>query len=519
MKRSLQIILTLLFIFGLVFLVGYLYIHKIANRSVKEIQELVYAKTNGAYQLSLTDFDLSMNGLKVENAHLYPVPSYFDTTTTLSHSIDLQLEHLNITIENLLSQSEQSPIVKNLFVNNAQLTIKTILSNSKYQLLPNELQQGNPLKSIKFENFNLNRVSLAYLNNDTTIQFYNTSITSNNVLLTPQKIRINEATTKLTIDSIKYTQPPYAIYLKKTQYNPIKKVVSIASIQQGNLISTEEFFDQYPIQKSYTTTSIDSLKIEGTTLSDLLDKKIRANHIHIYNVQLCLTKNKDLPQNHSPKQLLQAHVFNSKFPISIQRITTEGEIKLKTIQNGATKELTLTNFKADISNVSTNHHQPMKCTIASQLNSKGSINVKYEFLNEKGLPFTTNGTIKNFPLTELNTFVPLQSPLQFKSGTIQSLQFKLKSNNHNSNGTVYIKTQGLKLSATNSSSTQSGKIINRLLVLGGNAYHQVKSKGEKNVLKGNVSYKRIPSKSIFHYSLHSVLDGVSNAYQLKKRHK
>lgn len=514
MKRSILLTLLTLFVLGsIIGLVAYIYINQVVNKTEQELSSIVQNATNGAYRLEASRFDFSFSGIEAEDIHLIPNPSYFDTTQILSHSADIKIKSVHLSIENFTFNSVS---IKQITLTAPDVQLKEHNQFPKPVFLPQQNTTPQPGKAT-IQHVLLKDIHLSYTSIDQqfTFELVEGKISLSDIEIEQaQKLTYSFGEMKFNSKTIDVTSYPYQVISSNSSYSSQQEILKSGQLEFHPIISKKEYWKWANTQKSYPELTIDSLRASEVGFTNFFSKKFTSKEVHIHHPVLSFTKDKNTPvANPKPKELL--HRIVRKLPVQINTChLINGLVNVNQIpQNeSSVQTIQLDKFNGKLTNINFLKSQPMTWNFNFSINSKGNAAITYDFPSNLNQPLSIKGNVKDVPLQLVNSYIPTQSPVKFKGGKIAQLNFNCSATNQSSKGKVSLKTNGLQLERMTGQS--NNKVINSILAIGGNAYHQIKSKGETQAIQGHINFKRNPNKQVFHYTLHSVLSGVVDAYSL-----
>ena len=160
----------------------------------------------------------------------------------------------------------------------------------------------------------------------------------------------------------------------------------------------------------------------------------------------------------------------------------------------------------------------IKMFTSAKFMGKGDLEVIFTYPADTLKPYTTTGSLKNFPMTTINSILVPAAKVRVESGMMRSLTFNFAYTRYTSNGALALNYKDLRVVSLyedqNHQQAVSGvkSFLIKTLVL----KKDIDEKSKDDRLKGTIQFDRDPRRAIFHYWWQSVFSGVKSAYGLDK---
>jgi hypothetical protein len=291
---------------------------------------------------------------------------------------------------------------------------------------------------------------------------------------------------------------------------------------------------QYAKRKGFQTmvpeAEIKELRIEGLSYLNIALKQFaEARKISLDSTELRLYKDHRFNLIGQKERVLPNTFLNTiekKIQIdSIQVSNLNVNIEERTLQ-GKPARMRFEQINALITNI-TNDDEHIAEFPKMFFDAEGLIGGKarcrldgFFELNHPNDAFQVRGTIDQMPLTVMNDFVDPISEVNFKSGQLEELEFKILADKYYARGKVKMNIDdvSIQIGAKKPSGSDRERIMRKIAISAGNVALQVHQKlTDPTKRKGNISYERDPNKSVFSYVFRSTLSGMLSAMGIKNK--
>ncbi|MGK2863763.1 MAG: hypothetical protein ACSLE0_17655 [Chitinophagaceae bacterium] len=310
--------------------------------------------------------------------------------------------------------------------------------------------------------------------------------------------------------------------------NSATKEITVKQLRMDPTLNEDAFVKSLPFQDDRFDISINDIRIRNADFYQLFNENILADSIlagsasfKIYRDQTRKRQNKnkvgtyphqrldDIPVSFQVKKLILANAFL--------------EFKEKSSITSMQGKLQFHNTYAVISNLTNNKeairaNNIMTASISSQFLNKAPIKVVWTFYlqNPKGR-FDVKGNLGSISAADINSITQPLGPAKLENGRIHSLEFDLKGNNYQTNGTVKMLYEDLKISILEMEKDSHELDKKTLASLAANFIIKDENPRKKDDPRiATVHFDRDVNRSIFHLVWKSIFKGIRETVGIKK---
>ena len=354
--------------------------------------------------------------------------------------------------------------------------------------------------------------------------------TTRNIINTPLPIRVDDYS--LDFGGLIYNLDDfYTLKVGDIQFNKLKKKLTFDKVSVRSKYKKREHVERMAIQTEWMDVNIKSINVLGLDIKEILtEQQFNADQILLNNINLELLrdKNYDRPP-FKEKALPVKSLLNVTLPINIPNIKVNNlSLVYQEIPEGKREsgQINFSNLHCDIKNV-TNIDDKIKNNDKMTLDLTGtfmediSLKTKYTFnLSDASKPFTLEGEVKSFGMTQLDQTMYKLVGVGINSGQVSWVKFWMEADNESSTGWYDMYYENFKVESELKKDFRIlGIRTNWLLTGAANAIILPSNTNVRKFRRGIIQTDRMKDRSIFNYSWHSLKTGIMSSMGLKKHKK
>lgn len=382
-----------------------------------------------------------------------------------------------------------------------------------------------PLKSLTINSIELSNIT-SEIFSDTIREYSGTvNLFLRDIRLTDaNKIRVLEA---YSINSFETSITHLTLAGKEWMYN-VKIARLYASSSEDNVkvdsifliprYSKYRFSRKKGRQMDRITLSIPRLSVSGFDFGLVKDSTYRAIMVEIDNPKLHVYRDKRLPFiKHDVTPLPVAMIRSLPFEMSIDTIKiNQGRITYEEFPEKGfnTGYVSFDNLNATIDHVSNrdfyNEYKKSTIYVTSKIMGKGTIAAEFSLPYGKEQIYNAKGVIKNLALHRLNPILENAAFISIESGILNQLNFNFDYDEYNSNGSVLINYEDLKIKSLTKEEDSSPNEFKSWVL---NTF--LKNNKDKSVSRdkrtGIIQFERERNRAIFNLWVKSLFSGLKSS--------
>jgi len=331
----------------------------------------------------------------------------------------------------------------------------------------------------------------------------------------------------LVISNLKVTAPKsfYSYSILKARLNLEEKIFTIDSLKVIPVYDKKMFARMANEQVSRLVASVPHINITGLEVW-------RDNQLHIDAKKIAVDFTLDVYRDKRYPFLKRTYAelpvqFIQKLPFQLQvdsLAITDSFVRYEEFpeKGDSTGYVFFEKINSSIAKVhnraSKEKADEIKMVTSAKFMGKGDLDVIFTYPADTLKPYTTTGTLKNFPMTTINSILVPAAKVRIESGTMRNLNFTFAYTKYTSSGSILLNYKDLRVVSLhedqNHQQAVSGMksfLINTLVLK-----KDIDEKSKDDRLKGTIQFNRDPRRAIFHYWWQSIFSGVKSAYGLDK---
>lgn len=515
----------------------------------QEIQSTVKEKSNGLYRLSYDKLQLDevAGFLKISGIYLR-----YDSIklASLMQQDEAPSSLFNVHIPEITVYGVKTPqVLLNREISGSKLTIRNPSIEIIYTSAGKDSTRYTPTKEVYKQLLGeLNQISIDTLDisgatihtrnaekHQPEIGLYNAGIQLTDVRVDSIS---NEDSTRmffsrsvsLTCDSLFWNTDDglYKIGGDTLMLNSSDNTIRLNRFYVKPFLPEDAFVHKVPTQVDRLDFSVQQITVNEVDFLKLFDEDIMANNIHIASASFKLYRDLSIPRDNKNRigTYPQQVIAKIPVPLEVKQIAIDHayiEYAEKSDKTGKTGRVKFHNAKAVFKNVSNRKRQTpgmMTADIRTRFLDKTPFYTKWSFhLNDENGRFDVAGTLSDINAKDLNTLLEPMGPARMEDGKIQRLDFTLAGNDHSMNGQVKFIYDNLKIAILEKE--EGSKELNKKgvtsLITNILAKNSNPSGNKEEPRTVTVTRKRDPNRSIFHLSVHTLLDGIKETMGINKK--
>lgn len=254
----------------------------------------------------------------------------------------------------------------------------------------------------------------------------------------------------------------------------------------------------------------------------------KSKSLDITDFSMTAYRDKNDKREFARPESLQSLILNSPAQIQIDTINViNSVIAYEEVAEGKTKpgRITFNKINGHLTGLTNDSllisiGRNMQFDATCLLMNKQKLNASYTFpLNTSKMVFTCKAYLTDFPMIELNKMIEPITGIKITDGTIDTLSFSFDANDYESNGKIKFVYHNLKI---NKESDNKGIkklidkvtvfVVNNLVIPSGNL-------DNKRPTSGNMHYVRNKERFMFHYTWHTIFEGIKNVIGITDKKK
>jgi hypothetical protein len=310
--------------------------------------------------------------------------------------------------------------------------------------------------------------------------------------------------------------------------NSVDNTIRLNRFYVKPFLSEDAFVHKVPTQIDRLDFTVRQIIVSQLDFPNLFNEEIRADNIHIASASFKLYRDLSMPRDNKNRigTYPQQVIAKIPVPLEVKQLGLDDayiEYAEKSDKTGKTGRVKFHQAKAVFKNIS-NRQTPtpgiMTADIQTRFLDKTPFYTKWNFyLNDENGRFDVAGTLHSIHAKEVNTLLEPMGPARMEDGKIQRLDFTLAGNDYNMNGQVKFMYENLKiaiLEKEEGSKELSKKGVASFIanILAKNSNPSGNKEEPRTV---TVTRKRDPNRSIFHLSVHTLLDGIKETMGINKK--
>lgn len=376
-----------------------------------------------------------------------------------------------------------------------------------------------PEISITSINFEVKRGSNSepyFSMNETDLIFYNTRLDSSTT--TDERILpIEDIEGTIRNSEFRTENGLYIIKNEKFEFSSINNVANAEGLELQPALSEEDFFEEVGYRTDRIEVTSPLAEFRDIRFDELIKmESFEMSEIILNEVDIRVFRNKHYPQqeNRSEKKLPQQMLEELGFPIGIETVTLNDSYIRYTELEEHTDErgyVDFANLNATISNTTNiadrlNENPEWILEAETDVMDRARLNAKF-VLPHRELTEMITGTLEPMDATELNRVLEPLALIRIDEGQIQSLNFDMELGSTVATGEVEVIYENLKISLLDEDSMDEN-LRTRVGSFFANTFAVKNDNSEDDPRIGEVSYERVPEKSVFNYWWKSLQSGL-----------
>jgi hypothetical protein len=466
----------------------------------------------------------------------------FESVDVNPWSGDIQVHNLTIDLGDTLRQkiikaSVPYLLVKGIeiipYITDRNISIRSVaLTQPSFTVRPDAELPGTGARKSFFENLYIQQISITAsalhlkdtLGQDTISSVY-ADLHIDNLGLEKMGDSLAWRDSEVHVNNFSFNMPRelYSFSVKDVRLDLNNRTFEIDSLKIVPMGSRKAFMKKYGREIDHIQGVVPFIRIKGLTLradprlsigADLMTMKL---HLEIYRDKRLPFK-KDfytkLPSHFLQKLPLHLHADTIRLTdsfISYEEFPEKGDSaggiffdKLNATITGLDNEPALT--------------QQTILHADAKFMGSGDLRAEFTFPGDTTKPYRAAGSLRNLPMTKLNSMLGPAAKVRVESGTMKNLKFNFVYNPVRADGAVELNYENLKISSLreNNKNIAAVDLIKTLLL---NTFILKKDMDEdtKTADKtGTVLFYRDRKRSIFNYWWKSLFSGIKSAYKLDK---
>ncbi len=515
-----------------------------------KLEDTVSDKSNGLYSLRYDKLtmDEAAGNLSVTNINLL-----YDSTeyTSLLEKNEAPPTLLKINIPEIIVSGVKTPrallnkeiVGKKLHIRNPVIDIiytnagkdsaRNIPTKEVYEQVLGELDL------IKIDTVEISGAQITTSNIKTrkkSVQFRNTSILLIDVAIDentgkdPDKLLFAK---QLFLESEKISFPsenqPYNYEIDSISLNSITNSAYVKKFRINPTMNEDAFVKSLATQDDRFDFSINNIRMRNLDIHQLFNENIVADSIVINSASFKIYRDLSIPRDKKNRVGKYPHQLLDKIPVSIQvkkmiLLNAFVEYKEKSKITNQSGKVQFHDVSATINNLTNNKdavkaNNVMRADISTKFLNKAPLKIVWQFYlkHPKGR-FDVKGNLGSIAGSDVNALIEPMGPAKMEKGQIKSLAFNFEGNNYDTDGTVKMLYNDLKLAVLekDKGSKELDKksltsFVANIIIKNDNPS---KEKGEPRV--AIVHFDRDTNRSIFHLIWKSIFKGVKETVGIKK---
>jgi hypothetical protein len=503
-KRHLHYIFILLLVGG-VLATTYVFLVSYAENKVE--QNLVAVNGRSAsFQI-----DLLARSLHFQQFEILPSPEV---------PIGLQLRRLDIEGINLYALL----IDKTIVINNVRADSGKLLINRPIEEPVEDATKktsSSKLNKFRIKNLSLNNISTE-LRTDTVINFSGVLVWhATEVTLERIAGKMNYSLQTLEGSSreisINRNSGMYGLTMDQLHYSSKEQKLTIDSILLTPHYDKYEFAHKKGEQVGRVNLSVPKIIVEGIVLREIIDTVFTASKIEITSFDLHSFKDKRVPYVRTRHILLPMESLQKlSYPVSIDSLVIkDSRVTLEEISENGTESGTVTidhiNSAAGLITNQYKKGMPRDATLkaSGMLMDQGEINAVFLLPLDGSPTYRTTGSISKFPFEKLNPALENIARIKIESGQLNNMKFDFRYTDIQSNGTVEIDYENLRIIGLNKKNDDQNDFKTLVInVIVKNTKDRTMTRLQRT---GAINIERDRTRYIFNVWWKSILDGLRSS--------
>ncbi len=310
----------------------------------------------------------------------------------------------------------------------------------------------------------------------------------------------------------------YACRLQRLAYAKSDKSLQIDSLTMDPSLGRLEFAQKTGHQVDQISSHIPSILMSGFTIGESIHPSVKVSRVALH-FTMNVYRDKRFPMAPRNRSRLPAEFMQSvPFSLTVDSLimaTSAVTYEELTETSGTPGMITFQKLAGSIHNISTDSTGETTMRITSRFMGAGNLKATFTFPLRKGLPYTVQTTLSDFPMTAANSMLVPVANLQIMSGQLQALQAQFRYDDVRANGNLDLRYTNLNVTSL---SKDKDKSKNKLLTIVMNTMIQnnMDLSDQKAKRSGTIQWDRDQQASILNYWWKSILSGIRSVYSLDK---
>jgi hypothetical protein len=422
------------------------------------------------------------------------------------------------------------------FLRNKTIAVRKIHSFETYVTYPlnstlfeqNKISRRNiEVKNIAVKEVNFPQIDFYLTGKDSpdTVAHILTDMNMEDLFLAKQLDSLTWQKGEVNISNfaLNYKEENYAISFRNVKLAIEDKSLEVDSFLVKPTISRDAFMRVAGKECSYMEASIPSMKVRSI---DWYTFPTPTLQIDLVQMQLITTmyRDKRLPFIQRNDRPLPSHLLQ-RLPVQLKVDTIrliESYVRYEEMpeQGDSTGIVFFEGLNASILTLHNNRNLEVdtKMHATAKFMGTGDLDAYFTFPFDTLHSYRVEGSLRNFPLMNINRMLGAAAKAKIESGTMRELKFKFSYTDKKSNGEIKMNYDDLKILTLreNKDNEQSVSYMKTLLL---NAFIIQKDLNENDKVKkrtGEIQFYRDTKRSVFNYWWKSILSGIKSAYNLDK---
>ncbi len=286
----------------------------------------------------------------------------------------------------------------------------------------------------------------------------------------------------------------------------------ISGFDYNPLYSKTGFAQRTSVRKDRIQVSLNRLQAKGINYQALLKGQFLIQEVHAQNLDLRDYMDKRKPRDKPARPLLHQRLLQLSAPLSIDSLSVSNAYVRYTERypdSPTPGYIDFHDIQAEFTNITNQDSaETLYAYLQGDMYGQAPLRLSVQFpLSENAKHYTYDGRLGALHLPATNRILKYGAPLYFTSGDAQELSFSARANSEYAEGSLKFFYENLEVAIKK----EKMGLLKELLFgfVEWTAFPQDNLPGEK-FRKGQIYYKRDPTRSFFSYLWRSVLSGLKS---------
>lgn len=409
---------------------------------------------------------------------------------------------------------------KELVLRRVKITQPSFSYDERYGMPDRKRRKPNALKSIQIDQLTVDSVGVELIDSATHVA---ATQARGDVAIEDLKFPFSEEPPKWSVGraSLKnfaadFKKALYHVTVNSVVYDRREKTVKLDSLHVIPSEEHAEFAKKSGHQVDQFNCIVPSISIEGFEMDT---SGTTVGHVGL-SFRMDVYRDKRYPLKHrKPRRMPVAFMdgLGFKFRVDSINVYPSSVTYEEFPENGAsTGKIHFNDLTATLSNVSNDTSKgPGEMKVHSRFMESGKLRAHFTFPVSESKPYTVNGALTDFSLTEINPMLIPVGNIKVESGKMREMKFHFVYNSFRSDGELEVNYSDLKVVSLKKDDHRSQNKLLSLLI-GAFIKKDIDAKDSKDQRTGKILWERDTQKGILNYWWKSVLSGVKSVYNLDK---